>query len=50
MQDFVTKTVSSRLPIWSPKTLFCIIDCIVRRVEFEIGDEMRDRMSKLEIV
>jgi hypothetical protein len=50
MQDFVTKTMSSRLHIWSPKTLFCIIDCIVRRVEFEIGDGMRDRMSKLEIV
>jgi hypothetical protein len=26
---------------------FCTVDCNVRRVEFEIGDEIKDRMCKL---
>jgi hypothetical protein len=41
------KTVSSRLSIWTPKILFCTVEYTIRRVKFEIGDVMGDRMSKL---
>jgi hypothetical protein len=26
---------------------FCLVDCTVNKVNFEIADEMRDRMCKL---
>jgi hypothetical protein len=37
----------NRLLIWSLKTLFCIVDCTVCKVEFEIRDVMRDMTGKL---
>jgi hypothetical protein len=40
------KTVSSSLPIWSLKTLFCTVKCAISRVEFEY--EMR--MDKLLVI
>jgi hypothetical protein len=39
--------MSSRLSIWSPKTLFYIVGYTIHKVEFEIGDEMRYMMGKL---
>jgi hypothetical protein len=33
--------VSSGLSIWSPKTQFYIVDCIIRRVKFKIKDKYR---------
>jgi hypothetical protein len=32
-------TVPSSSLIWSPETLFCIVDYTICRVEFEYGDE-----------
>lgn len=29
---FIFKTMSNNSPIWSPKTLFCVVDYTVRRV------------------
>jgi hypothetical protein len=38
--------VSIRLIIWSPKTLFCTLDCIIRREKFVI-DGIKDMIGKL---
>jgi hypothetical protein len=43
--------ISSRLPIWLLKTLFCTVDYTVRRMKFEIENRIGDQMGKmLEIV
>jgi hypothetical protein len=35
----MSKTASNSSPIWSPKTLFCIVYYTVCRVKFEYRDE-----------
>jgi hypothetical protein len=37
----------SRVCIWSCKTLFCIVDCTIYRVEFEIEIEIGGGIGRL---
>lgn len=44
----MSEVVSSRSCICLHKTLFYTINYTAQRVKFEIGDKIRDRMSKLQ--
>ena len=44
LRSATAKAVCSSLPKFYSKVLFCTVDYTVLRVEFEIGDEIGDRM------
>jgi hypothetical protein len=45
----IAMSISSKPYKWSCKTLFCIVECTVYRVDFEIGDMIGGIGKLLEI-